>query len=336
MRPPKRAAFTLIELLVVIAIIGVLIGLLVPAAQQIREAANRTQCVNNLKQIGLALHAYQDAMKVFPSGYVDRNTDPNSTPDNDLGPGWGWAAFLLPYLEERNVYNQINFSQGVGSGSNVAVSQTPLTIYQCPSDPYQQPVPVYDSNFSSPIATVAHANYVACNGWVECFNGASGNPQPGPGADGLSGAYGAAGVGAFYRNSRTRVASVTDGMSNTIFVGERSGDHSPSTWTGAVAGGRCPAWMASQPPSPYAPPPGPAYDNADFGEALVLAHCNATHLPSADFPIYDPDTFYSMHTGRGANFLFGDGSVHFLDSGINPLTYQYLATIAGGEVATDW
>jgi prepilin-type processing-associated H-X9-DG protein len=93
--------------------------------------------------------------------------------------------------------------------------------------------------------------------------------------------------------------------------------------------------MASQPPAPYVPPPGPAYDNADFGEALVLAHCNATHLPNADFPIYDPDTFYSMHPG-GATFLFGDGSVHFLGSSINPATYQALATIGGHQVATDW
>ena len=99
---------------------------------------------------------------------------------------------------------------------------------------------------------------------------------------------------------------------------------------------RFPAWMATQPPAVYAPPPGPAYDNADFGEALVLAHCNTTHLPSADFPIFDPDTFYSRHTGQGANFLFGDCSVHFLTSSINPYTYQALATIAGGEVANDW
>ncbi len=125
-------------------------------------------------------------------------------------------------------------------------------------------------------------------------------------------------------------------MSNTIFVGERSGDHSPSTWTAAVPGGRCPAWMAVQPPAPYSLPPGPAYDNSDFGEALVLAHTNATHLPSADFPIFDPDTFYSLHTGKGANFLFGDGSVHFLTNSINPATYQALGTISGGEVATNW
>jgi prepilin-type N-terminal cleavage/methylation domain-containing protein/prepilin-type processing-associated H-X9-DG protein len=328
--------FTLIELLVVIAVIGILIGLLLPAVQKVRDAAARIQCANNLKQIGLALHGYHDVNNSFPPGYVDRNADPNSAPDNDLGPGWGWASFLLPYLEQDNVYKQINFSETVGMGVNAQISQLALTIFECPADPYQQAFPVYDSTFTTPIATVAHGNYVGCNGWVECFNGAGGNPQPGPGADGLSGLFGAAGRGVFYRNSKTKIASVTDGLSNTIFAGERSGNHSPSTWTGGVPGGRCPAWMAGQPPSPYSAPPGPAYDNADFGEALVLAHTNATHLPSADFPIYDPDTFYSMHTGRGANFLLGDGSVRFITSGVNPATYQALGTIAGGEVLGDF
>jgi prepilin-type N-terminal cleavage/methylation domain-containing protein len=330
-----RRAFTLIELLVVIAIIAVLIGLLLPAVQKVREAAARLKCQNNLKQIGLALHGYHDANLYFPPGYVDGNTDPNSTPDNDVGPGWGWAAFLLPFLEQDNVFRQINFTRPVGSGVNAQISRQPLTIFQCPSDPYQQEFAVYDSTFSSPIATVAHGNYVGCSGWEECFYGASGNPQPGPGDDGLSGLYGAAGRGVFYRNSRTNVAAVTDGLSNTIFAGERSGNHAPSTWTGAVPQGRCPAWMASQPPSPYSAPPGPAYDNADFAEALVLAHCNATHLPNADFPIYDPDVFYSTHTG-GANFLIGDGSVRFISGGVNPSTYQALGTIAGGEVLNGW
>jgi prepilin-type N-terminal cleavage/methylation domain-containing protein/prepilin-type processing-associated H-X9-DG protein len=331
-----RRAFTLIELLVVIAIIAVLIGLLLPAVQKVREAAARMQCTNNLKQIGVALHSYHDANGTFPPGYVDGNKDRTSTPDNDVGPGWGWAAFLLPYIEQGNLYNQINFSKGVTVGTNAAVSQTPLKIYQCPSDPIQQNCPIYDSNFTNPIATVAHGNYVGCNGWEECFSNAGGNGQ-GDGSDGLAGGFGLAGDGLFFRNSHFRVADVTDGLSNTIFVGERSSNHSPSTWTAAIPGGRCPAWMATQPfTPPYAPPPGPPYDNADFGEALVLAHCNATHLPCADYPIYDPDTFYSMHAGQGANFLFGDGSVHFLTSRISPNTYQYLATIAGGEAATDW
>src|SRR5689334_25410189 len=110
----RRRAFTLIELLVVIAIIAVLIALLLPAVQQAREAARRTQCKNNLKQIGLALHNYHDTFRLFPPGYVDRNGNPNLTPDNDLGPGWGWAAFLLPYIDQSPLYSPINFNVGVG------------------------------------------------------------------------------------------------------------------------------------------------------------------------------------------------------------------------------
>jgi prepilin-type N-terminal cleavage/methylation domain-containing protein/prepilin-type processing-associated H-X9-DG protein len=334
-----RRAFTLIELLVVIAIIATLVGLLLPAVQSAREAARRAQCTNNLKQIGLALHNYHDTLNQFPPGYIDGNTDQYSTPDNDVGPGWGWAAFLLPQLEQDNLYKQIVFSQPVGMGINAQVCLQHLTIYQCPSDGDQEDVSVYDSTFTTPIATVAHANYLGCNGWLECFNGASGNYAGGAGGngtDGLPGPLGKACRGLFWRNSKSTFASVTDGMSNTIFVGERSSNHAPSTWTGAIAGGRCPAWMATQPPSPGSPPPGPAYDNADWGEAFVLAHGNATHLPSADFPIFDPDTFYSRHSPAGGNFLFGDGSVHFLLSSINPMTYQALCTIAGDELTNDW
>jgi prepilin-type N-terminal cleavage/methylation domain-containing protein/prepilin-type processing-associated H-X9-DG protein len=328
-----RRAFTLIELLVVIAIIAVLIGLLLPAVQKVRSAADRLKCTNNLKQIALALHSYHDSNNAFPSGYVDGNTNASSTPDNDVGPGWGWATFILPYIEQDNVYRQINLKLPIGTGANAQISQQAILVYQCPSDSLQDPFDVYDSTFTSPIATVAHSNYVGCNGWEECFWNSGGVGDP-AGSDGLSGGYGSAGNGFFWRNSHVRIGDVLDGMSNTIMVGERSSNHSPSTWTGAVTGGRCPAWMAGQ--APYSPPPGPAYDNADFDEALTLAHGNATHLPSADFPIFDPDTFYSMHTPKGANFAFGDGSVHFLTSSISGTTYQYLCTIAGGEIANDW
>ena len=279
-----RSGFTLIELLVVIAIIGILVGMLLPAVQKVREAAARAKCANNLKQIGLALHNYHDAVGHFPAGYVDGNTNPDSTPDNDVGPGWGWATYILPFMEQGNLYAQINLGVTVGTGVNAQISQTDIPIYQCPSDPYQQIWPVYDSTFSSPVTMLSHANYVGCNGWEECFNNAGGDAQ-GQGGDGLQGGFGKSGDGLFYRNSKNRIADVTDGLSNTIIVGERSGNHSPTTWTGAYPGGRCPAWMAATPPTPYAPPPSPAYDNADFGEAFVLAHGNQTHVPCADLPL---------------------------------------------------
>jgi prepilin-type N-terminal cleavage/methylation domain-containing protein/prepilin-type processing-associated H-X9-DG protein len=364
MRNPKRRAFTLIELLVVIAIIGILIGLLLPAVQNVRASAQRTQCVNNLKQIGLALHNYESIYGFFPSGYIDGNNNPNFTPDLDVGPGWGWASRILPFLEHADVYEQIDFTQGITSGNNATVAQLVLTMYQCPSDGYQESCILYDSTFTNPIATVAHSNYVGACGWEECFMNAGGNPQatyvnntdpndspitagdPGDGIEnmGVSCTYGEAGVGLFYRNSRNRTGNVTDGLSCTVMVGERCAAHAPATWAGAVTGARSPAWMCTTPwTTPYTPPAvapvdpvnGSAYDNADFDEALCLGHGNYTHLPSADNPFFDPDTFWSMHTG-GANFLFCDGSVHFLNKSINPTTYQYLMTIAGGDFSSDW
>ena len=137
---------------------------------------------------------------------------------------------------------------------------TSLTVFQCPSDGYNpQPVILYDSTFTTPIATVGHTNYVAVCGWEECFMNATGNPQPiyanlydgndldGDPTDGIYGSnsgitcgFGAAGIGMFWRNSNTRIAAVTDGLSNTNAIGERCAAHSPTTWVGAVTGARVP------------------------------------------------------------------------------------------------
>ncbi len=179
---PKEG-FTLIELLVVISIIGVLIALLLPAVQAAREAARRAQCVNNLKQIGLALFNYENSIGAFPPGYIDYQNNPIYTPDLDMGPGWGWAAMSLPYIEQQPLYNSINFSLGITVTSNPATAAnstavvTSLAVFQCPSDGFNpQPCILYDSTFTNPIATVAHSNYAAACGWEECFVNATGNP----------------------------------------------------------------------------------------------------------------------------------------------------------------
>src|SRR5438309_9453178 len=129
-KPLSRQALTLIELLVVIAVIGTLIGLLLPAVQKTREAANRISCSNNLRQIGLALHNYHDSKGSLPPGYLC-----NVTPDPvNTSPGWGWAAFILPFLEQENLYRQINFQLPVEHPSHDAVRTHELKTFACPSD----------------------------------------------------------------------------------------------------------------------------------------------------------------------------------------------------------
>src|SRR5213592_4837330 len=122
-----RSGFTLIELLVVIAIIAILIAMLVPAVQKVREAAARTECRNNLKQIGLALHGYHNRMASFPPGYVS-SVGANG-PADDQGPGWGWAAFILPDLDQGNLYQQISFNKDISDPANAAVRMTTLAVF---------------------------------------------------------------------------------------------------------------------------------------------------------------------------------------------------------------
>ena len=179
-QPIGRArGFTLIELLVVISIIGVLVALLLPAVQAAREAARRAQCVNNLKQIGLALMNYENSIGTFPPGYIDAQNLSTNYPDLDMGPGWGWAAQSLAAMEQQNVANSINFSLAIPHVSNTTASRTVVDRLPVPFGwVSSSPVVLYDSTFSNPIATVAHSNYFGVCGWEECFMNATGNPQP--------------------------------------------------------------------------------------------------------------------------------------------------------------
>ena len=300
MRP--RNAFTLIELLVVIAIIGVLIGLLLPAVQKVREAASRIRCSNNLKQIGLALHNYHDRNGTLPPGYKDNNTNPSSDFSSDLGPGWGWAAFLLNDLEQTALYRSINFNANVGAGT---AETSALSIFWCPSDQKIDAVNIYGYGGSTVMMTLGQSNYVAVNGVEETSTF--------PGNNG----------GAFLRNSRFRFSDITDGLSNTLFVGERNSGHANAVWAGTPKGASLPAWQSSDP-----------YGNAEGAQGLVLAHGTRNHLPN-DPTVSDADIFYSMHPSV-VNFVFGDGSVRAIASTINGITYENLLNRADGNVLGDY
>jgi prepilin-type N-terminal cleavage/methylation domain-containing protein/prepilin-type processing-associated H-X9-DG protein len=295
----SRRAFTLIELLVVIAIIAVLIGLLVPAVQKVREAAARLQCKNNLKQIGLALHNYHGRMKSFPPGYQTKVASDNS----DLGPGWGWAAFLLDDLEQGNLKNRIRFDLQISDPVNAQVRVSSIPIFICPSEVKTDATfTVVDAN-GNPICDVARGSYVAMNGVLGVSGDAFDNN------------------GAFLRNRTMRIADITDGLSNTLFIGERCTNMSSTTWTGAVTNGIVPAQRYPDPVDQLA--------NAEAASALVLSHGSKDHLPNNPL-VFDADATASFHIS-GVNFLFGDGSVHSITNTISGSVYEALLTRAGGE-----
>jgi len=305
---PDTRAFTLIELLVVIAIIAILIGLLLPAVQKVREAAARMSCQNNLKQIGLSLHGYHDANSVLPPGYLA--TAQYSDGAADTSPGWGWAAYLLPYIEQNNLFQQLNLAQPV---QNSVAGQTLVKVYLCPSDLTPQAAfPVTDA-FGNAITAAAPACYTACCGGDE-----SGIADP-------------TGLGIFYRNSRTRLTDVTDGTSSTIMIGEKSWGNANGIWAGAINNGVCVRGKQNV-------CPGTGAGSYPAG-ALVLSH---SHLNNATTDTDGGlDDFSSRHTG-GSNFVFADGSVRFIRSitGDNAdgsytadsLIFQALGTRANGEV----
>jgi prepilin-type N-terminal cleavage/methylation domain-containing protein/prepilin-type processing-associated H-X9-DG protein len=320
MKQLTRSAFTLIELLVVVAITGTLVALLLAAVAKARETANRMACQNNLKQIGLALHAYHDRMNGFPPAYFS-NLTPGTLPSqdpggdctwNEIGPGWGWSAYLLSDLDQADLQKSINFALDIKDPKNAAARNTRVSVFICPSEPRPDNFTVVDSGGnplpdtnSNPI-TVAYSNYVAING---APNGVT------------SDAYD--NNGAFIRNTGFWIKDITDGLSNTLFIGERCSNMSLTTWVGGVQGAVVPDLRYTDPSDQLA--------NAEADSALVLAHGSMTHLPNNPL-VFDADATASYHV-LGVNFLFGDGSVRPINNTIDPRIYQALCTRNGGEYA---
>lgn len=293
----RYAGFTLIELLVVIAIIAVLIGLLLPAVQKVREAAARSKCTNNLKQLGLAMHNYHGVNGKLPPGYTSAVDPALSGSDADLGPGWGWGTYLLPHLEQDNVFRQINLTRPIGDPVNAAARRVVLSVFRCPSD--NPPQDVFTVTNTS--VDVAYSSYLGMFGTSEVAE----NPGNGEGV--------------LFRNSQIRLTDITDGTSSTCFIGERSADYALGTWTGSVLGG-------------IVPPRKPTSLGPEEAPVLILGHTGEAaegHTPNN--ATNHVDDFTSRHT-QGVNFLFCDGSVRMIRDSINPFVWEGVGTRAAGEV----
>jgi prepilin-type N-terminal cleavage/methylation domain-containing protein/prepilin-type processing-associated H-X9-DG protein len=316
-----RRAFTLIELLVVIAIISVLIGLLLPAVQQVRSTAQRMQCCNNLKQIGLALFMVQDRTGSFPAAYVSTlqaGTLPSQVSGdctwNETGPGWGWGTQILNEIEQGGLYAQLHFDLDIKDPANAIGRNQQPKVFLCPAGANTDPFMPLDSSGNPLLDTIGQSITVAYSSYV----GMNGAPS-GVTSDAFDN------NGAFIRNQRLSFKDITDGMSNTLFVGERCSNMSLTTWVGAVQGCVVPDLRYPDLTNQLA--------NAEGDCALVLAHGSTTHLPN-DKLVFDADATASYHTA-GVNFLFCDGSVHCIGNAITPTVYQALCTRNGDENITD-
>lgn len=281
--------FTLIELLVVIAIIAVLIALLLPAVQQAREAARRSQCKNNLKQIGLALHNYHETYSVFPPGCALSSEKPDAGWNVNLSTansaaGYGWSFYILPYLEQTPLYSALNAQhQELDWLMQIPAArplvQTKISVYRCPTDTAPDVNDVRNfSNAKFGNTFAGTSNYVGVHGtrWTHAVEWFPGQQDP---------------FGMLWVASHVRIADVTDGTSNTLFVGERN-------WTNYAA-----VWVGTR---NYT-------GNGDDGLRQILGITNwKINLNGGNAP----RAFHSNHTG-GTHFLFVDGRVQFLSENIN-------------------
>ena len=303
----RRSGFTLIELLVVIAIIAVLMALLVPAVQRVREAASRTQCQNNFKQMALAAHNHQSAKRAFPAGTLNPYGPDDSTTDDNRT----WFHFLLPYMEQQGLYDAVeDFRLSGGpmnflySGSLAQHVKTIVPICICPSDPHQPKTVTFAAHGQQGF----HGNIAGCAGSTT-FN------EVGIGGDKLD--------GIFFWKSAVRPRQITDGTSNTLLFAEivitediTTSDTRGRYWNNAFQGSVI--FSTLNPPNSSVP------DHLQWCQSIPTAPCttgNTNIVLSAR----------SVHA-NGINASMADGSVHFIGNDIDPAVYRALGTRAGGEV----
>ena len=321
-RKSSRSGFTLIELLVVIAIIGVLIALLLPAVQSAREAARRAQCVNNMKQIGLAIANYESAFGSYPTGCF--GTSPRDPSACTVSSQHTMFNLVLPYVESGNIFNSINFALPAFGLIQRTAFQVKIASFVCPSD---SPITQYTLAVSN--NGYYQNSYAASAGYFECiWYGYYGDPsrqyceaiEPN---------------GVFGRNYTYRVADIVDGTSNTIFAGEtaRFRNEPASVFN---FGNRAAAFGGTI--GGDVRPQGIAYSVPKINAAAVPGYPSAITDNGPFLWQNDPRSqllgqwgFRSQHPG-GANFVFGDGSVRFLKESINIISFRGLSTRNGAEV----
>jgi prepilin-type N-terminal cleavage/methylation domain-containing protein/prepilin-type processing-associated H-X9-DG protein len=301
----QQAGFTLVEVLVVTAIIAVLIALLLPAVQKVREAGNRVQCLNNLKQMATALHSYHDVYKLFPHAYDARALfqDPSKTPETTARSRFivtkSWATLILPLIEQDNL----------DRAGYASYHEHDVSIYACPSD--RRAKGFYFGN--NAYGTQGLTDYLAVTGTMT-FGGNPDSLSVRPKCDGV-----------IYESSRTRIADITDGTSTTVLVGERP--PSPDLFWGWWTWSAFDASLGVRNTFPVYTVSGPAVP------PLYCARSLPENYRPSDGNNCDAHHFWSMHPG-GGNWVFADGSVRFLPYQSNSIL-PALATRSGGEVVSD-
>jgi len=303
----SRPGFTLVELLVVIAIIGTLIGLLLPAVQSARGAARRMSSLNNLKQMGVALHTYHDGNRRLPPGFTSTVTDASTTPVTETGPGWSLFAEILPYMEEGSLYGQIDFSKRIFDPSSPAMNrsgrETIVAAYVDPGDTSPKLIDVEDAR-RNVMFQAAVCSYAGCLG---------------------TGAYEEQPFnGVFHRNSRIRLDHIVDGTSKTIGIGERMSRHTQSSWVGVTPGQTL--FYAQE--SPRFDPVKPTF-NSRPAITATLVHVRSS-VPSLQG---SPGGFIGPHPA-GTQFLNMDGSCRLITADTSTDVFRALCTRNGGETVT--